>query len=212
MTSVDTRVRRRRSGSWEQAALSGLEWVANPALAGAAFVLLGLAVVTWLPALAATAQVLYRWRSEGEQRCFLGVFAAFGGYWRAMWRQSLISTAVTVVLLINVGFLARQSTPVALVFLAMHLGIAAAMVPYHLGLAALAGRSPGASQYWWRQALVLGFGGWRGPILLAATAAAVLFTLPLAVGPFLFGPTAPLLLALRLADRITAQPPGRDAR
>jgi len=193
--------------------LGGLEWVANPALAGAAFLLLSLGVVTWLPALAATAHVLYRWRSEGEQRSFVGVFEAFGEFWRKLWRHSLVSTAVTAVLLVNLGFLAGQTSPFALGFLAVHLGIGAAMVLYHLGLAAIAGRSPaGELASWWRQALVLGFGGRRGLLLLAATAVVVVVTLPLAVGPFLFGPTVPLLIALKLADRTTPLPLGRDAR
>ncbi|HYU85366.1 MAG TPA: hypothetical protein VEK80_11235 [Kribbellaceae bacterium] len=200
-----------RPGGWEQATLRALEWVANPALAGAAFCLLCLGVVTWLPALAATAHALHRWRSDGEQRCFAGVFDAFGGYWRILWRDGLVSTAVGVVLVVNMVFLFRQSSPIALAFFAVHLGIAAALVPYHLGLATVAARDPAQAvgvAAWRRQALVLAFGGTRGLALLAAAVAAPLLTLPIAVGPLLFGPTLPLLLALALAERTT--PPNRE--
>lgn len=181
-----------------QGVLRALEWVANPALAGLAWCLLCLGVVTWLPALAATAHALHRWRSEGEQRCFTGVFAVFGDYWRVLWRHSVVSTVALSVLIANLVFLAGRTSLIGFVFLALHVGIAAALILYHLSLAAVAGRDPAHPEQWRQAALVLGFGGWRGPVLLTATIGAVVLTLPLAVGPLLFGPTLPLLLAMAL--------------
>lgn len=197
MSTVDVaqRAHRRRSRSWESSVLAALEWVSNPALAGVAFLLLSVGVVTWLPALAATAQALYSWRSDGEQRCFIGTLTAFPAQWRRLWRHSVVSTLVTVLLVTNVVFLVNQQSAAALILLALHAGIGLALLVYHLALAA----TPGASR---RETMVLAFGGWRPLLLLTATGATILLTLPLAVGPFLFGATVPLLVALHLADRL----------
>lgn len=179
---------------WERGALRGLEYVAYPALAGAAFCVLCLGVVTWLPALAATAYALNQWRTDGEARCFVGVFAAFPRMWHRLWRHALVSTVVLVVLVANLAFLSGRTEPVAFALLAAQLGILAALVPYHIALAAVAAAGDGP-----RAALWLAFGSpRRGLALLAAALLAPLLALPLAVGPFLFGPTLPVLLALRL--------------
>jgi hypothetical protein len=172
--------------------LGWLEWVANPALAGAAVALLSLGVVTWLPALAAAAEALRQWRRDGEQRCFIGTISGFSAQWRRLWRHSLLSTAVFAVLAANVGFLAGHRAPAAFPLLCAQLGVLAALVPYHLALAVVG--SP-------RAALVLAFGSpRRGLALLAAALVAPLLTLPLGLGPVLFGPTLPLLVALHLAE------------
>lgn len=176
--------------------LRWMEWIAVPAAAGLACSLLSLGVVTWLPALAAAAQVLQRWRSDGDQRAFVGVFAAFGAQWRSLWRHSLISTAIGVVLLANLTFLAGR-TGVAFVFFAVQLGLAAAFLTYHLALAAAAGRRDASAR---QTAIKLAFGKY-GVLLLLATVLAVLLTAPLGIGPLLFGPSLPLLLALAFLDR-----------
>ncbi|MGH8794742.1 MAG: DUF624 domain-containing protein, partial [Stackebrandtia sp.] len=119
-----------QGGRWEHGVLRALEYVANPALAGAAFCLLCLGVVTWLPALAAAGRALRRWRADGEQRCFVGVFEAFGDCWRTLWRHGLVSTAAFAILAANVVFLAAQPSPAAFALLAVQVGIAAALVPY----------------------------------------------------------------------------------
>ncbi len=200
---MSTTVRR----SWESTALRWLEWIANPALAGLAFCLLAVGVVTWLPALAAAAHVLYRWRSEGEHQVFTGVFAAFGDYWRTLWRDGLVATAVLAVLAANLVFLGGRSSLAAFALFAVQAGIVAALVPYHLCLAAVAGRLPGRPvRDWRRSAVLVGFGGWRGPLLCLTVVVSVIGTSPVAVGPFLFGPTVPLLVALALAGRVVPEP------
>jgi hypothetical protein len=187
---------------WAGAALRGLEWVGYPALAGAAFCLLALGVVTWLPALAAVAAALHRWRRDDDTRVFTGVIAAFPGYWRALWRHALLATAAPAAMLAAIAFLAGRPEPIAVPLLAVQVGGLAAFAVYHLALAAVAGRDPGDPVGWRARALVFGFGSpRRGLLLLAALLLAPLVALPLAVGPALFGPTLPVLAALVLLDR-----------
>jgi uncharacterized membrane protein YesL len=181
--------------------LRWMEWVAVPASAGLACSLLSLGIVTWLPALGAAAQVLQRWRSDGDQRAFLGVFAAFTDQWRSLWRHSLSSTAVGVVLIANLSFLVGRGG-VAFVFFAVQVGLGAAFLAYHVALAAAAGRHPKAQPSTWRRsAIQFSFGSGRGVLLLLATALAVLLSAPLGIGPLLFGPSLPLLAALALQPR-----------
>lgn len=184
--------------------LRALEFVAYPALAGAAFCVLSLGVVTWLPALAATAAALRQWRADHDSRCFTGVFAAFPRYWRGLWRHGLVSTVVITVLVANVVFLAGEPAPAAFAMLAAQVGIGLALVPYHLALAATAAVTPEADPATWRRsALALAFGSaTHGVGLLAVTAAATLATIPIPLGPLLLGPTLPLLYALHLADHL----------
>jgi uncharacterized membrane protein YesL len=192
-----------RDGTWEGAALRWLEWVACPALAGVAFCLLCLGVVTWLPALAAVASALQRWRHDGDSRCFSGTLAAFPGQWRALWRHALASTAVLAAIVVAVGFLAGRPEPVAIPLLAVQVGGLAAFAVYHLALAVTSGDDPAGPVR--RRALVLAFGsGRRGLVLLAAVVLAPVLTLPLAVGPLLLGPTLPVLCGLVLLDRARA--------
>ncbi|MBF8188157.1 hypothetical protein ITP53_20970 [Nonomuraea sp. K274] len=180
--------------------LRGLEWVANPALAGLAFCALALGVVTWLPALAAAGHALSRWRDDGDQRCFVATFRSFPRYWATLWRHGLVSTAVAAVLVANLVFLAEQASLFAFVLLTAQAGIAAALIPYHFALAAVAARDrPGD---WRRAAVLLAFGSARrGLALLAAALVVPALTLPLTVGPLLFGPTIPLLVAIGFAGR-----------
>ncbi len=195
----------RRTGDergWAGAALRGLEVVAYPALAGLAFCLLALGIVTWLPALAAVAAALDRWRRDGDTRVFTGVLAAFPGYWRALWRHAFVATAAPAAMLVAVGFLAGRPEPLAVPLLAVQVGALAAFAVYHLALAVVAGRDPAAPASWRARALVFGFGSpRRGLLLLAALVLAPVVALPLAVGPLLFGPTLPVLCGLALLDR-----------
>lgn len=182
--------------------LRRLEFVAYPAAAGAAFAVLSLGVVTWLPALAAMGHALQRWRAEGDSRCFINAFSAFPHYWRALWQHSVASTAAGVVLTANIFYLLGRSEPWTFVLLAAQVGIAAALVIHHVALAAEAGRSPrGTVRTWSRGALVLGFGSAaRGTALLGAVISAALFSLVVPLGPLLLGPSIPVLLALSFAD------------
>jgi uncharacterized membrane protein YesL len=202
----------RRTGEargWAGAALHGLEWVAYPALGGAAFCLLALGIVTWLPALAAVAAALQRWRRDGDTRCFTGVLRAFPRYWRALWRHALVATAVPAAILVAIVFLAGRPEPLAIPLLAVQVGGLAAFVVYHLALAVVAGHDPAAPASWRARALVLGFGSpRRGLALLAAAVLAPVVALPLAIGPLLFGPSLPVLCGLVLLERAD---PGRPA-
>ncbi|QNE17651.1 DUF624 domain-containing protein [Kribbella qitaiheensis] len=187
---------------WEQVALRWLQWISVPASAGLAFCCLSLGAVTWLPALAATAQVLHRWREDGDERAFLGVFADFRNHWRRLWRHSLISTAIGAVLTANLVFLLGRGA-VGFVLLAVQLGLAAAFIVYHLAFAAAIGHRPTASLSSRRHAAIhLAFGSWRGALLLLATVLVIALTAPLGIGPLLFGPSVPLLAALSLQSRL----------
>jgi hypothetical protein len=194
---------------WEGAALRAMEYIAYPALAGCALLVLALGVVTWPAALAAAAHALQRWRRDGHGRPFLGTLQAFVHYWPMLWKHGVGSAAAAIVLTANLVFLTTRTGPAALVLLALQVGLVLALVPYHLALAAIAARNPGGRPDGWvRGALVLAFGSpRRGLGLLAATGAAVLLTAPLALGPFLFGPTLPLLVGLWLADRVDEAAP-----
>lgn len=217
--SDESAVRRSRAGagSWEGAVLRWLEWVAYPALAGLAFCLLSLGVVTWLPALAAVASALTRWRQDGDARCFTGVFTAFPAYWRALWLHAVVATAGLAALVAAVVFLAGRPEPVAIPLLAVQVGGLAAFAVYHLALAVVAGHDRSGSGYRRPRldALVLAFGSpHRGLALLAAVVLAPIMTLPLAVGPLLLGPTLPVLCGLVLLDRAGSglewEPDGRS--
>ncbi|MFE7264482.1 DUF624 domain-containing protein [Streptomyces sp. NPDC057592] len=182
--------------------LRRLEFVAYPAAAGAAFTLLSLGVVTWLPALAAMGHALQRWRAEGDSRCFTNTFAAFPQYWRSLWRHSLASTAAGIVLAANIVHLLGRPEPWTFVLLAAQVGIAAALTIHHVALAAEAGRSPrGTVRTWSHGALALGFGSAaRGTALLGAVVSAALISLVVPLGPLLLGPSIPVLLAQSFAD------------
>jgi uncharacterized membrane protein YesL len=187
---------------WAGAVLWGLEWVAYPAIAGAAFCLLVLGIVTWLPALAAVAAALQRWRCDGDTRVFTGVFAAFPGYWRALWRQALVVTVAPAAMVVAIAFLVGRPEPLAIPLLAVQIGGLAAFAVYHLALAVVAGSDPEGRTTWRARALVLAFGSpRRGLVLLAALVLAPAVALPLAVGPLLFGPSVPVLCGLALLDR-----------
>lgn len=195
----------REYAAWEGAALGHLEWVACPALAGAAFCLLALGAVTWLPALAALAAALHRWRRDGDTRCFTGVLAAFPACWRALWRPALPATAAPAAVLVAMAFLAGRPEPVAVPLLAVQLGGLAAFAVYHLALAVVVGRDPAARAARRDCALALGFGSPRRClVLLAALVLAPVLSLPLAVGPLLFGASLPVLCALALQDHVEA--------
>lgn len=182
--------------------LRRLEFVAYPAAAGAAFAVLSLGVVTWLPALAAMGHALQRWREEGDSRCFTNALSAFPGYWRALWRHGLLSTVAAAVLAANIVHLLGRSEPWTFMVLAAQVGIAAALVIHHVALAAQAGLAPeGSVRSWSLGALSLGFGSAaRGTALLGAVVSAVLLSLVVPLGPLLLGPSIPVLLALSFAD------------
>jgi uncharacterized membrane protein YesL len=196
-------VRRNGEGAgWAGAALRGLEFVAYPALAGAAFCLLAIGVVTWLPALAAVATALDRWQRDGDTRVFTGVLAAFPRFWRALWRHALVATAAPAAMLCAIAFLAGRPEPVAIPLIAVQVGGLAAFAVYHLALAVVAGHDPADAASWRRRALVLAFGSpRRGLTLLAAVVLAPVLALPLAVGPLLFGPSLPVLCGLAFLEK-----------
>lgn len=206
---------------WERAALVWLRWleaVTAPAFAGAACALLVLPVVTWLPALAATARTLHRWRTEGETSCFTGVFADFRRYWRPLLPHSLLGAVAAVLLTVNAvlltGPLPQASAPVAFGLLVGQLGLGAVLVLYHLGVAVAAALAPEAGAGDWRRGgLVVAFGSpRRGLALLATVAATPVVTLVLPLGPVLYGVSLPLLVGLGMTKRLPGGPGVRSAR
>lgn len=195
---------------WERKALRAAEFVAYPALAGAAFCLLTLGVVTWLPALAAAGHALQSWRSDGSGRPFTGTLRAFPGYWRQLRREALAGTAVLVVCAADVAFLATSRGP-ALVLLPVQVLLLAAVVVYGLALATVAALEPGSGAGKLRRdAVAFAFGSPRRTLGLAAAAVVLpLAVLPVPLGPLLLGPTLPLMAALSVAA--PAPRPGQPA-
>ncbi|MEU4294621.1 hypothetical protein AB0E63_40915 [Kribbella sp. NPDC026596] len=183
-------------------AIDWLGWLASPVLAGAAFSILCLGVVTWLPALAAVGFALNRWRTDGDTRCFAGVFTGWRGYWRPLLPHSALMTVAAVVAASNLSFLSGHSGPVVLTLFMIHVGLVAAAVTYHLALAVAAGRDPsGSASGWRRTAFRLAFTSVpRGTALLGAAVAAPIFSLVVPAGPLLLGATVPVLIGLLVAD------------
>lgn len=198
MTSIA--IRGRATRGWAGGVLRTLEFVAYPALAGAAFCLLCLGIVTWLPALAALAESLRRWRADGHSSPFVAVFAAFPQCWRALWRHGLVSTVVILVLVVNTVFLAGQGSLPAIGLLGAQVGIGVALIPYHFALAAVVIAEPDLGPAAWRRgALLLAFGNLRrGLGLLAVAVLAPVITVPIPLGPLLLGASLPMWWALHL--------------
>lgn len=193
--------RRERVG-FSRRALDWLGWVANPAAAGAAFTVLCLGIVTWLPALAAVGFALNRWRTDGDTRCFTGVFTGWRKYWRQLLPHSVLMTLAAVIAASNLSFLSGRSGPLVLTLFMIHVGLVAAAVTYHLALAVAAGRNPsGSAADWRRTAFRLAFTSVpRGTALLGAAVAAPVFSLVVPAGPLLLGTTVPVLVGLLVAD------------
>ncbi|GAA4209212.1 hypothetical protein [Actinocatenispora rupis] len=191
---------------WSGRLLRGLEFVAYPATAGAAGALLAVGIVTWLPALAATARGLQDWRTDGETRLFRAVLRAFARYRRTLLPHSATGLAAAVLLAANLYFLSGRTGLAAFALFFGQVGILALFVLYHLAVAVCAARDPdGTPARWRRAALAFAFGApSRGLGLLATAAAAPILTVVLPLGPILFGASIPLLYGLYLADRLDA--------
>ncbi len=190
---------------WSTALLAGLGYLAHPVQAGAALLLLGCGVVTWLPALAAAAAALHGWRSADDRACFTGTFRHFPHYWHRLWKHSVALTSGVGLLVANVLFLYGRGGPAAALLLAQ-LGLIAVAVPYHLALAVVAARDPaGATGDWVRGAAWFAFGSAaRGTALLGAAIAAPVLSVVVPAGPLLLGATGPLLIGLIIADGAVA--------
>ncbi|MEU8221207.1 DUF624 domain-containing protein [Kribbella sp. NPDC048915] len=183
-------------------ALDWLGWLASPVMAGAAFTILCLGLVTWLPALAAVGFALNRWRTDGDARVFTGVFAGWRRYWRPLLPHSILLTLAAVVAVSNLMFLSGRSGPVVVSLFMVHVGLVAAGLTYHLAVAVAAGRDPGGTAAGWRRtAFGLAFTSVpRGTALLGAAIAAPVFSLVVPAGPLLLGTTVPVLVGLVVAD------------
>ncbi|WP_328472684.1 hypothetical protein [Streptomyces sp. NBC_00448] len=189
---------------WERKALRAAEFVAYPALAGAAFCVLALGVVTWLPALAAAATALQSWRTDGSDRCFTATLRAFPAQWRRLRGEALLGTAVLLLCVSNTVFLVGRSGP-ALALLPVQAVLLAAAAVYAVALAVTTTLQPDADRRELHQAAaVFAFGSpWRTLGLVAAVAVLPLSVLPVPLGPVLLGPTLPLMAALSLAAPVT---------
>ncbi|MEU7315909.1 hypothetical protein [Streptomyces sp. NPDC007083] len=191
---------------WERGALRAMEFVAQPALAGAAFCLLALGVVTWLPALAAAAVALQDWRRNGGGRPFTGTLRAFPHCWRALWKDALTASALIAVLATNCLFLLGRASAMAWVLLPVQLALLAALAVYALSLAA--SHAIGTEDGFRHRAAVLAFASpRRGLVLLLALLLVPPTMLPVPLGPLLLGPTVPLLLALSLYAPLNPRKP-----
>lgn|GEM_PF-2507304 len=192
-----------RSRRWSQTLMGWLEWLAHPVAAGAAFAILCLGVVTWLPALAATGHALRAWRTEDDGRTFTGVFRAFGSYLRPLLGHAVASTAGLALLGIDVAFLAGRSGPAAVVLVMLAIGLLVAAVPYHLALAVVAAARPdGSVRTWVPGALWFAFGSVpRGTALLSAAVATPVFSLVVPAGPLLLCASVPVLVGLVILDQ-----------
>jgi hypothetical protein len=193
---------------WERKALRAAEFVAYPALAGAALCVLALGVVTWLPALVAAATALQGWRTDGSGRCFTATLRAFPEQWRRLRREALVSTAVLLLCVANTLFLAGRGGP-ALVLLPVQALVLVAGAVYCVALAAVAALEPDAAGPPLRRAAAaFAFASPRRALgLVGAVIVLPLAMLPVPLGPLLLGPTLPLMAALSLADPATV--PGR---
>lgn len=203
MTAAPATVRQDRSRRWSQTFLGWLEWLAHPVAAGAAFAILCLGVVTWLPALAAVGRTLRAWRTDGDGRSFTGVFRAFGAYWRPLLGHGIASTAGLALLVVDVVFLVGRSGPAAVVLVMLALGLLVASVPYHLALAVVAAARPaGGVRTWVPGALWFAFGSVpRGTALLGAAVATPVFSLVVPAGPLLLCASVPVLVGLVILDQ-----------
>ncbi|MGW2094398.1 hypothetical protein [Promicromonospora sukumoe] len=194
------------SRQWSRTLLGWLEWLAHPVLAGLAYAVLCVGVVTWLPALAATAHALRAWRTDGETRTFTGVFRAFGTYVRPLLPHAVASTAGLVLLVVDVVFLTGRTGPAAVVLVLLALGLLLVAVPYHLALAVVAGAHPeGTARGWVAEALWFAFGSVaRGTALLGAVVATPVFSLVVPAGPLLLSASVPVLVGLVILDQTMA--------
>lgn len=199
----------RAKGRWSAGLLAGLGLLTRPVQAGAAVLLLGLGVVTWLPATVAAAAALHGWRSGGDPGCFAGTFRRFPHYWRRLWPVGTAATAAAVVLAGNLIFLFGRPGVAAALWLAQ-LGLVAVAVVYLPAFAVTAGRDPdGTLSGWARRAAWFGFGSvGRGTALLGAAIAAPVLSVVVPAGPVLLGGTVPLLIGLVLAERADPLGPG----
>jgi len=191
------------SPSFSRTAMRWLEYVAYPIAAGTAFVILSLGIVTWLPAAAAMAYALQRWRVDGDSHCFANVFRGWRLYRRALLLHGIASTLAVGLLAADVVFLLDRREPVAFLLLALQAGILAAFVIYHLALAVVAAQAPsGRVTEWCRDAITFGFGSVnRGTALLSAAIAAPILTVVIPLGPLLLGTSLPVLVALSIYER-----------
>ncbi|WP_203964631.1 hypothetical protein [Actinocatenispora thailandica] len=197
---------------WSTGLLRALEYVAYPAAAGAAGTILSLGVITWLPALAATAYGLQAWRRDGTTRVFGEVFRGWRRYRRVLLPHSALGTVAALLLAANLWFLSGRTGLAAFALFAGQVGIAVLAVLYHLALAVCAGRRPNdGAAAWRRAAAVLAFARpSRGLGLLATAVAATILTVVVPVGPLLFGASVPLLYGLYLADHDDPDPAADD--
>jgi hypothetical protein len=205
------------TGVWS-ASLRWMEWIANPALAGLAVTLLGLGVVTWLPALAAAAHSLDRWRRDGDPAVFRGTIAAFPAMWRRLRIPGVGCGIAMIILVADVVFLAGRPEVWAQALAAVLVGIGLALGTWAYALAVVTGTAPaddaadrpaGAAPPY-GPALRLAFGGPGSLLIILSALAAGVLLLPTGIGPILFGPSIPLLIGRRLWLRRTAGPGGSD--
>lgn len=197
---------------WEERALAVLAYPANLAFAGLAGFLLSLGVVTWLSAWVAVGRALRSWSVDEDDRVFTNTFRAFAGTWRRTLPWSVAATVIAVVLGVNLLFLGRQHSPVALVLAMASIPVVVAFGLAVLTAPAMSARLPEATM---RQWLVTGIAvAGRRPfaslVLVAIVGAfgATCVLLP-TIAPFL-GVSVPVWLGLVTVERTIAKETARE--
>lgn len=180
-----------------------LAYPGNLALAGVAAFLLALPGVTWLSAWVACGRALWAWLVEDDQRAFTGTFRQFAATWRRTLPASVLATLLALVLLSNLLFLRTQQTPVALLFAAATVPVAAALALLVLMLPAAAAREPDAAMRRWlytAAGLAVARPLWSLVLLVIVAGFAATATVLPTIVPF-FGISLPVWLGLETARR-----------
>lgn len=190
----------RDRSTWASPVLRALEWVAYPAMAGLACSIVMLGVITWLPALCATARALRRWREDGDGSVFINVFRSVPRYWRCWRTGATLSGLAGVLLVCNSVFLVRQGSLPALALMVVQLFLLVALWNFLTWLAVYTCReeSPTPRSSLRRIAFAAAFGrpsGWL-PVIVGVTVLVVL--LPTAIGSLAYAPSLCLLIAQTL--------------
>lgn len=185
-------------GRWEHKALALLAYPANLALGGVAAFLLALPLVTWLVGWVAVGRALHAWSVDDDDAVFTNTFRFARQVWRRVLPWSILATAITAVLVVNLVFLGTRDTPVAFLFGMATVPFAAAFLLLLLGLpVAVAAAPEGSLPDWLRTSAATVAARPVASLILLAIVVAFGLTMVLVptLAPF-FGLSVPVWLAL----------------
>lgn len=200
----------RRSPRWETTLLGALAYPGNIFLGSLAVLILSLGIITVLPAAIALARAFALWNVTNDDKVFTNTFRQFRETWRRTLGLGAIATVVFAILVADGIFLAAQLTstgdPMALMFAAAVMPIAAAVGVFAVALTAAATLSTEAdARTWAREGFVLMLQHPRrlllvlltltvtivASVLLPSLAPFVTIALPVYVGVRAWGPRPP---------------------